>query len=164
MKTIEVTLYKFDELSEEAKKKAIEDNRGILTDFGTNWWEVTFEHFRDLGIEIDGFDLYSYKLSFDLTEDVDQVCKNIINEMGYEWAEMAQNFLDSVDAQLALDLVDQDMLQDMLLDMESLFLKDLRCEILGWLDDEFEYLNSDKAIRAYLYENEFDFTINGEIQ
>lgn len=159
MKTIEVTLYKFDELSDEAKKKAIEDNRGILTDFGTNWWEVTFEHFKDLGIEIDEFDLYNYKLSFDLTEDVDQVCKNIINEMGYEWAEMAQSFLDSVDAQLALDAD-----QDMLLDMESVFLKDLRCEILNWLDNEFVFLNSDKAIRAYLYENEFDFTINGEIQ
>jgi hypothetical protein len=46
MKTIEVKLYAFDELSEEAKETAIEKNYDINTDY--EWWDSVYEDFSNL--------------------------------------------------------------------------------------------------------------------
>lgn len=159
MKTIEIKLYKFDELSDEAKEFAVKDNIDILTDFGSYWYEPTIQTFKDLGIDIEDFDLYSYNIAFELTQSVEQICKNIIKGMGYEWAEICQNYLNSVDAQLALEPVDQDMLEE----MEALFLKDLELNILGWLDDEYRHLTDKDTIANYLSEQDYDFTEKGEL-
>jgi hypothetical protein len=85
-------------------------------------------------------------LSFELTQSLEQVCNNIINEIGFDWAEMCQNYLNSVDAQLALDPVDQDMLDD----MRALFLKDLELDILGWLNKEYMELTEYGRVAEYL--------------
>lgn len=45
MKTIEITIYKFDELSEESKAKSIEKLYDINVDFH-DWWEGVYEGFN----------------------------------------------------------------------------------------------------------------------
>lgn len=47
MRTIETNLYTFDELSPEAKERAVEhvQNNGWMTDH--DWWDCTYDHFRE---------------------------------------------------------------------------------------------------------------------
>lgn len=158
MKTKNKDLYDFEELSEEAKRDAMTDYATINVD-GVEWWECTYDTFDEVGIRIDCFDLYSYNLCFDLTLSIEEVCKNIINKIGFDWAEMCQDYLDSVNAQLALEPVDQDMLED----MEALFLKDLELDILGWLNDEYIHLRSDEEVKFALANGDYKFDINGNI-
>jgi len=136
--------YYFAELDISAQERAVENNKEWALD--EDWYEDTIDLFRDLGVDIDAFNLFSYNLSFELTQSIEQVCENIINEIGFDWAEMCQNYLDSVDAQLALEPIDQDMLDD----MEALFLKDLELDILGWLNKEYMELTEFSRVAEYL--------------
>ena len=160
MKTIEVTLYKFDELSDKAKEFAIQDNIDILTDFGSYWYQLPMEDFKYVGIDVQSFDLTRREVEVDFYDDLDVVCNKIIKTLGNDIAEMCANYLRSVDAQLALDETDQEMLED----MEMVFIYDLKCEILNWIQREYDYLTDPNTIADYLLTNEYDFDINGKIQ
>lgn len=160
MKTIEVTLYKFDELSDKAKEFAVQDNIHILTDFGSYWYETLIWELKDVGISAGGFDLERREINVDFYEDLNDVCTNVVkNFKGGEVAEMCANYLTSVEAQVALDETDDDMLED----MEMVFIYDLKCELLNMFQREYDYLTDADVIADYLLGNEFDFDINGKI-
>jgi hypothetical protein len=57
MKTIEIKLYSFNELSEEAKKVAIEEIQNDNNFLDYDWYESTYEHYfeiiKEAGFEID---------------------------------------------------------------------------------------------------------------
>lgn len=160
MKTIEVTLYKFDELSDKAKEFAVQDNIHILTDFGSYWYETLIWQLKDVGISAGGFDLERREINVDFYEDLNDVCTNVVKDFkGSEIAEMCANYLKSVEAQVALDETDDDMLED----MEMVFIYDLKCELLNMFQREYDYLTDADVIADYLLGNEFDFDINGKI-
>ena len=160
MKTIEVTLYKFDELSDKAKEFAVQDNIHILTDFGSYWGEPLIWELKDVGISAGCFDLNRREIEVDFYEDMNDVCaKAVKNFKGSEIAEMCANYLRSVEAQLAFDETDDDMLED----MEMVFIYDLKCEILNMFQMEYDCLTSEDVIADYLLTNEYDFDINGKI-
>jgi len=158
MKTIEIKLYQFNELSEKAKERALEDLRYINVD--DSWWyECSIETFSEFGVVVKEFDLYRRTISLDFKKDITDICE----KFAYEWkdneiGETCKGYLKSVDAQLCLDASDQEMLED----MEGVFIKDLEYAILNWLNDEYEYLQSDDAIIDTIEANEYDFTENGE--
>jgi hypothetical protein len=160
MKTIEVTLYKFDELSDKAKEFAVQDNIHILTDFGSYWYETLIWQLKDVGISAGGFDLERREIEADFYEDLNDVCANVVKDFkGSEIAEMCANYLTSVEAQLAFDETDDDMLED----MEMVFIYDLKCELLNMFQREYDYLTDADVIADYLLGNEFDFDIDGKI-
>jgi hypothetical protein len=160
METIEVTLYKFDELSDKAKEFVIQDNIHILTDFGSYWYEPLIQELKDVGISAGSFDLNRREIEVDFYEDLNDVCANVVkNFKGSEIAEMCANYLTSVEAQLAFDETDDDMLED----MEMVFIYDLKCELLNMFQREYDYLTDADVIADYLLTNEYDFDINGKI-
>jgi hypothetical protein len=160
MKTIEVTLYKFDELSDKAKEFAVQDNIHIMTDFGSYWDEIFLWQLKDVGISVDSFDLNRREIEVDFYEDLNDVCANVVKDFkGSEIAEMCANYLTSVEAQLAFDETDDDMLED----MEMVFIYDLKCELLNMFQREYDYLTDADVIADYLLTNEYDFDINGKI-
>jgi hypothetical protein len=160
MKTIEVTLYKFDELSDKAKEFAVQDNIHILTDFGSYWDEILIWQLKDVGISVERCDLNRREIEVDFYEDLNDLCANVVkNFKGSEIAEMFANYLTSVEAQLAFDETDEDMLED----MEMVFIYDLKCELLNMFQREYDYLTDADVIADYLLGNEFDFDINGKI-
>jgi len=55
MRIKETKLYHFDELSEEAKQKAIEGLSDINTDY--EWWESTYEDAENIGLKLTSFGL-----------------------------------------------------------------------------------------------------------
>lgn len=160
MKTIEVTFYKLDELSDKAKDFAIQDNIDILTDFGSYWYDLPMDDFKYAGIDVQSFDLQKREVEIDFYDDLNSVCNKIIKTLGCDIGEMCGNYLRSIDAQLALDETDDEMLED----MEMVFIYDLKCEILSWFQKEYDYLTDPNVISDYLSINEYDFDANGKIQ
>lgn len=95
MKTKTITLYSFDELSDKAKQKAIENLYDLNVDY--EWWENTYDDFHSMakyfGIDVDlkktwftGF--YQQGQGSAYTADVD-VIKLVACVKGHLWKEYA---------------------------------------------------------------------------
>ena len=61
MKTIEIKLYTFSELSEDAKQKEI----GSLYDINLDddWWDNAYEDAKSIGVDIDSFDTDNHSIN-----------------------------------------------------------------------------------------------------
>jgi hypothetical protein len=70
-----ITLYSFDELSEQAQDKAIESLLDVNVDHG--WWDYIYQDAANIGLRIDEFDLYRNTIKGELTEYLLDVCKSI---------------------------------------------------------------------------------------
>lgn len=55
MRIKEIKVYAFDELSDEAKDKAI--NKLYDINVGYEWWDSIYEDARNIGLEIESFDI-----------------------------------------------------------------------------------------------------------
>lgn len=55
MRTIETKFYQFGELSDEAKKKAVENMYDINVNY--DWWEFIYEDAEQICCKINGFDI-----------------------------------------------------------------------------------------------------------
>lgn len=169
MKTIEIKLYKFEELSDDAKEFAIKDNYLINVDMGMDWWEPTYDTFwNQFGIAINSFDLYRHEIDIDFRYDLEKVCYRIIEDMnGNSLTEICSDYLDSLekinDATPKWERENSRIYEDDIQQLDSLFIKDLKNEILGWLSGEHDYLTSEDAIIETLTEGDYDFTEKGEL-
>lgn len=94
-RTIRTKVYKFEELSKEAKQKAIDDNRDINTDY--EWYDSVYEDLKELcktiGIDVDlkqtyftGFYTQSSGSSFVAYIDVKKCLQSIKDEKYKEYA------------------------------------------------------------------------------
>lgn len=63
-----ITIYKFDELSEQAQEKALEKLWDINVDY--DWWEHIEEDAETIGVKITGFDLDINRIKGHLTENL----------------------------------------------------------------------------------------------
>jgi hypothetical protein len=103
--TVVRELFTFDELSAEAKQKAIDSNRDINTSY--DWWEHSYEMFAELadmceisGFEISGFDLdraqsISLKGRIDYS-DLQKFARSEPKEQGYKKLEDLHNLAKSL--------------------------------------------------------------------
>ena len=181
MREITVKAYKFDELSEEAQERALNDLRWVNVD--GDWYEDVYYTIRAagelLGLDIDGiyFDTYLY-CTFDAS---------------YEYARGA---VKAVKAEFPQDTELHGIAKDLQAlqkrhfyslscavrearDMNQYscfrFGEDYECEDLGdiiddfahWarilLRDESEYLTSDEAIKEMIEANEYEFDEAGKL-
>lgn len=174
MKTIEITLYKFDELSEDAQQKAIAANYDFNVE--NNWWDAVYEDAKNIGLEITGFEL-----------DRGSYCKGLFINSGIETAQLiidthgpaCQTYLTAFEF-----LKDYDMLVEKYSDgidktrvsedneyhfdedaddLELYFLKSLLEDYSISLKKEYEYLTSEDAVKDSLISNDYDFTIEGDL-
>ena len=182
MREMNVTVYSFDELSEAAQERALNDLRWANVEF--NWWyEDTFDTIRTagklLGLRISDihFDIYSY-CTFDAQ---------------YQYVRGAAKAIQA-EFPHATDLHDvarklQDLQKRHFYSLSCAvkegrdanryscfrFGEDYDCEDLGdilddfahWarilLRDEYEYLTSDEAVKEMIEANEYEFTADGEL-
>lgn len=159
MRTIETKIYRFEELSDLAKENAIQNYRELNSHY--DWYEPTLDMFSSqFGIVIKSFDLYKKEIELDFKYNLDEICKSFVYEFNNNSiAEIAKDYLESIDVQLSLDEPDDDVMED----MEALFVKDLEEEILSWLDNEYEYLQSEEYIVQTIEDNEYEFTEDGKM-
>lgn len=174
MKTIELNLYKFDELSDQAKQTAIEKLSDINVDY--DWWQFTYEDAENIGLKITSFDLDRNRhATGEFLEDAYTTACKIMIEHGkecdtYKTAENFVNFWnDAVTAHS--DMVECDIVEfgkeydfdEYVSDAVDEFLKDILEDYSIMLQNESEYLQGEEAIKETIMANDYDFTIDGLI-
>ena len=175
MKTIEINLYKFSELSEQAKKNALNKLSDINIDY--DWYQFTFEDCERIGIKIVEFDIYGrYIKGCLIINDLVDICNLIKKEHGEgcETYKTAINYLDQYDKLVAkhskglkggeqvhednYDIFDEE-LKDLLFELRDDILQDY----LNILRNEYEYRTSEEAIIETIEANDYDFTEDGKL-
>lgn len=146
----EFTVYKFEELPEEGKKRALDRYYYINVDH--DWWQFIYEDAERIGCKIHEFDIgprQSCDLRFVLSAK--EVAQKILAEHGKdcETYQTAQTFL-------AADLEEDD-------DEIEEFRRELAEDYRRILSREYYFLTSDEAIRESLIANEYEFTEDGTI-
>ena len=171
MKTVKINLYKFDELSEEAQEKAIDNNRD--TNVIHDWWDAIYNDARQIHAEIRGFDIGRRNycdLSLDLSmHDVifailanhGGTCETYKIAKSYRiaWEEANRTAPDIFDDEDEMEYELEKMEEELKDELED----ELAQEYLSMLRREYEYLTSDEAIRQYLVDTDLDFTEDGSI-
>lgn len=163
-------LYKFDELSDEAKEKAIENMYNINVDY--EWWENVYEDAENIGLKITEFDIDRGSYAHgNFTLSAEEVAANIIRDHGEacETYKTAENFLKEHDPVYA-DYMNEESKnyesresEDKLQKMENEFLKSLLEDYRITLSHEYDYLTSEEAIRETIEANEYEFTEDGKL-
>ena len=181
MRDMSVTVYSFDELSDDAKERALNAFRGVNVEF--NWYEDTFDTIRTagkligLGIDRIYFDTDSYCIFDAYYRYARGAVKAVRKE--FSWADGL--------CQVAKDLQDLQRRRFYSLRCEVSsqrdtnsyqcfrFGEDYECKDLGdiiddfahWaqilLRDEYKYLTSDEAVKEMIEANGYEFDEAGKL-
>jgi hypothetical protein len=163
MKMIEIKLYKFNELSEQAKQKAIENLSDINVE--CDWWESTYEDAERIGLKITGFDLDRNRhATGELMLSPSEICANIIRDHGEqcETYKLAENFLKEFKPIFAEHFQTEEG-EYKLIELENDFLQNLLNAYSIMLQNESEYLQGKEAIIETIQANDYDFTEDGKL-
>lgn len=161
MRTHKIKLYKFNELSEEAKQKALEE----LYDINVNhdWWEAVYYDADMIGLKITSFDTYKKDIGGSLTDSIEYSIKEIKTNHGEscETYRIADEYKGKL-KELRETTLDDD-LYDAEQELEAEFEKELLQEYLSILEKDYEYLTEEKAIIETIEANDYEFTADGKL-
>jgi hypothetical protein len=169
MRTIETKAYTFDELSDDAKAKAISRLSHINVEY--DWWESTYEDAAQIGLKIEGFDLdRSRHAKGAFTLSATEVMANIFANHGEEcetyktakafeaeWQPLFDDYMDELS-----DKYESQEAEDDLSDIEDNFLDSLLEDYSIMLQKEYEHLQSEESIIETIVANEYEFTEEGK--
>jgi hypothetical protein len=160
MRTIrkEFPVYKFHELPEDVKDKAIDALYDINVDH--EWWEYVYQDASDIGVEIKEFDIdrgHYCKIRF--KGYADEIADAILRSHGntcetYKTAESFKADLASLDPEK-----DSEEIERLKEDFRQSLSEDYRI----MLQREYEYLTSHEAIIETIKANDYEFTEDGKI-
>lgn len=148
MRTFKTTVYTFNELSDEAKEKAIVAQQNINID--DEWWDFTFSYLQEQGIRVRGFDEYSARI--ELTEYPLTVAVRL-REAWTENTEIHQTALNFQNDAKNLEDIDEGT--------EEEFIRSLAEDVRIILRKEYEALSSAEMISDTLIANGYEFTAEG---
>lgn len=154
--TVETEVFKFDELSEEAQRTAIEKLYDLNVVY--EWWDGTYDDAANIGLKITGFDTgRGHYVEGDMTENPGDMARLIIENHGEtcETHKDAVNFLKEVDS---WDDESQ-AFEEAAIEFERTIKEDYRII----LSKEYEYLTSEEAIKETIEANDYEFTAEGNL-
>ncbi len=166
MRTKCYNVYKFEELSEKAKEKALDACRYYQVDHG--WWESTYEDAERVGIKITAFD--DRKCEGEFISDALETAHKIETEHGdqCETYKTAKKYLadrdtviDSAPKDENGDWEDERELDGKLDDLDKDFLRSILEDYRITLRNEEEYLTSDESVKEMIDANGYEFNENG---
>ena len=175
MRIIETKVYRFKELDEQAKEKAIENNRETFV--MDSWWEFVEYDLEMFGLKLKEFDLGRRDyVKLEMYYALDKICDKIMKISGdtteiYKTAErygkeykLIQDDMESLN-DMDTDKNEHDLtrLVHKTQDLEEEFLKELSKEALSMLKNEYEYLTSEECIIEMFEANEYEFTEEGKL-
>lgn len=169
MRTIEVKVYKFDELSDSAKQKARKWYRDAGLDY--DWWDSTYEDAEQIGLKIKSFDLgrgQDIEGIFDIPAA--HVAQRIVENHGdqCDTYKTAQKFItDAQEVEKKFrdadgEVTDEDALNDAQDALDAVFLKALLKDYWVMLQKEYDYLYTDESVDKNIQANEYEFTEDGK--
>lgn len=164
-----IHIFRYNELSQEAKKVALEKHRYDQVEY--NWWEDDYYNAKQCGVRITGFDLDRRKsIDGEFIWSEIEVAEKIEDEYSdcTDIHKIASNFLKErlriCDSYEFIDgaPIKEDELEAELNELEYQFQKDILGEFWKYLQDQYEYLLSDECVTDYLENNWHYFTENGK--
>jgi hypothetical protein len=167
MRSITINIYQYDELSDAAKKKAIDEVR--LMEAPDEWWHQEYEDAAQIGLKLTGFDLV---VTGQFMEDACHTAHKIKDEHGETCGtyKVADEFLRERDEIVNTASKDEngefdeiEALDDKLNEVERQFLKDLLHEYLKLLQSQYDYMYTDEYALDYIAANEPEFKENGTL-
>ena len=193
MKKITITLYSFNELPSEVQEKVIEDNRNINLDHNwydfiyDNWKEkLTAFGFINPEIYFSGFYSQGDGACFDADIDLETVLKNAPEE--YKKLILANNYIEFIISSYGMSniysheqtkKIDFSITKDHKLIKINTGFSTILEKFLNWLEskriefcqqiykdlqESYEYLTSDEAVKNTIIANEYTFEINGSMR
>lgn len=161
MRTVRTKVYKFSELSEPAKKKAIEWYLSA-SDIDQFWYAEINEDAKNIGLQITDCDEYSIDGNFTLSAN--EVAANIFRDHGEETEtyKTARKFMDEWEPVFAEYLQTEEM-ETELMDIETEFLKSLLEDYRIMANKADEYYHSPEYAIESIKANEYEFTKEGNI-
>lgn len=174
MNTVTINIYKFNELSEDAKKNAV--NRLSDINVSHEWWDGIYEDAKNIGLSITGFDLDRNRHATGIFErDLTNVADLIIENHGedcdtYKLAkqfltdrdELVAKYSDGVDTSVVSEENEYDF-DNECDDLEEEFKRAILEEYACMLQNEYEYQTEDEAIIETIESNDYDFTEDGKL-
>lgn len=170
IETIERKLYKFEELSDDAKEKVLENLADINVDY--EWWDSVYDNAKNIGLKITEFDIDrgSYARG-KFTLSAHEVATNIIRDHGpdCETRKTAENFLEKYDPIFAAYMdegskkYESRESEDELMELEEEFLKSLLEDYRIMLQKDYEYLTSEEVIKETIEANDYEFLEHGKL-
>ncbi len=158
MKTVEITLYKYDELPESAKQKALESLRDI--NVFDDWHDSIYEDAKRIGCKIRGFDTgRGNDCDLILNDPGLDICENILKEHGPNCStyKIASELLPEFEKAVSAD--DENHHEH----LEETLGQQLSEEYLSMLRREYDYLTSRPQIESTILVTGYDFTEDGKI-
>ena len=143
MRTIEIKLYEYDELSEDSQRTALDQLFDLNVDH--EWWDCTYDDAATIGLKIESFDMYTAKgyLMYDPAKVKDLVKTYHGKQCGtYE-------YVNSFDMRTNID--------------HHEFTLGLLEEYRSMLSQEYEYQTSREQIEEGIRANGYEFTEDGKI-
>ena len=158
------TIYKFDELSDSAKDKALDNCRHYEVE--NDWWQYTYEDASEVGIKITSFDIDRASYCNGEIPDTEQTAHDIVDNHGEacDTYKVAAAYLKERDETIDTfkEDADEDYKDEKLDDLGEEFTKAILEEYLSILRKEYEYMTSDEAVKEMIEANEYEFTEEGE--
>lgn len=153
-------LYKYEELTEAGKQKAIDNNYDINVDY--EWWDSVYEDAAMIGLKITGFDLgRGNSITGEFENNAGFVVANVLKNHG-DMTETYKTVMRYKDTEW--DFKDEDGDYDgENEDAIYEFLHDILEDYLVMLRNEYEYLTTKEAIEETLIANEYEFDENGKL-
>ena len=165
-------VYKFNELSDEAKQTALDSLRENCCDY--EWWDCAFEDAANVSLKLTEFDLDRNRhCEGEFIESAEETAVEIIKEHGEKCVtyQTAQNYISDI-AELGRDypeIMDDEgydenefRREDAEHEIDCEFLKSILEDYSIMLQKEYEYLQSEEAIIETIEANEYEFTVDGE--
>ena len=145
-----INIYRFSELSEEAKEKAIQNMYDINISF--DWWDYIYEEAESLGFKIEGFNLgRGAYISISPVLHIYDIAKNVLNicDEDCEFHNVTKKFLAKYEKAEK--------------DFNDNYVEALESKYLSIIQNEYDYLTSKEAIIESIEANNYEFLENGDI-
>ena len=170
MRTIEVQIFKFNELNEKAKQNAISNLYNINIDH--NWWEFIYEDAKYIGLKIMSFDLDRNRhAKGEFILNAPEVAQNILSNHGKECEtyKTAESFLEvwqpifNAYMDEESEKYESSESEDEMQELEDDFFNSLLEDYSIILQNACDYLQSDESIIDTIEANDYEFTEDGEM-
>lgn len=180
-----ITLYRFDELSEEAQETALSSLYDVNVDYC--WWDSTYVDAHDIGLKIEEFDVDRGTIRGKLNEYLLDVCKSIRKDHGKDcdtfktaasyhkqyiaafvkWYVSHETVVQQLDPSAShwkrKDWLAEFKSEDEALEVEADFMKALLEDYLIILRNEYKYQTSREQIIESIKANDYLFTELGRL-
>ena len=167
MRTIATTVYKYDELSDEAKQHAVSKLYDLNVDY--DWWDIVYDDAEQVKLKITGFDLgRGESCDLDFMGYAPDTAKLILANHGEscDTYQLAKQYLKDIEMlENAEDIGDIDSFDfnDQTEELDNEFKKALSEEYRITLREEYEWRLSEEQVIESIISNEYEFTEDGEM-